>query len=308
MTAEPLVSRSFSLSDQIGFARISADWNPMHLDQAFARRTQVGAPVVHGVHHLAWATDAVLNHLPLKIANIHARFLQPLYLDEFASVCVRRQRGPQIEFEIIAANIVVAHVRLSSERRPIVANSMPSAVPAATPKAAPADLALEQLAGQTGAVVLPESDILSQFPALTEAIGLAGVRALLAASQIVGMACPGLHSLFAGLDINFDPSVVRSGDQEVALAYIVRKVDTRFRSLQIDISGDGVTGRLDAFSRPAPPSQPNIAEISPRVPRKPFRRATIAGDRWLPRSWRGHGEDHRRRRRASRHHLQGKRV
>jgi acyl dehydratase len=41
MTDEFHASRTFSLNDQMAFARLSSDWNPMHLDQAFARRTQV---------------------------------------------------------------------------------------------------------------------------------------------------------------------------------------------------------------------------------------------------------------------------
>jgi acyl dehydratase len=44
MTDEFHASRTFSLNDQMAFARLSSDWNPMLLDQAFARRTQVGRP------------------------------------------------------------------------------------------------------------------------------------------------------------------------------------------------------------------------------------------------------------------------
>ena len=115
MTDEQLANRSFGMVDQIAFARLSSDWNPMHLDEAFAWRTQVGAPVVHGIHNLAWAADAVLRRFPLKVANVRARFLQPLYLDEPASVRIRDCSGRQIEFEVVAANTVVALIRLSSE-------------------------------------------------------------------------------------------------------------------------------------------------------------------------------------------------
>ena len=37
----------------------SGDRNPMHVDAALARRTQAGAPVVHGVHLLMWVMDSV---------------------------------------------------------------------------------------------------------------------------------------------------------------------------------------------------------------------------------------------------------
>jgi acyl dehydratase/NAD(P)-dependent dehydrogenase (short-subunit alcohol dehydrogenase family) len=279
----PLASRIFSLEDQIAFAKLSSDWNPMHLDQTFARRTQVGVPVVHGIHNLAWAADAVLRAFPIGVANVRARFPQPLYLNEPAFVRLRERSDKQIEFEVIAASVVVALVKLSSEPGKIAAKIMQTATPA-TPMSVAADLGLEQLAGRAGAVAIPESDVRSLFPALTDAIGLPGVKALLATSQIVGMACPGLHSLFAGLDINFDPKEGQEGDQDGPLAYAVGKVDTRFRSLQINISGNNATGRLDAFSRPAPPSQPVMAEVSPRVTGSPFagqRSLVIGGSRGL---------------------------
>jgi NAD(P)-dependent dehydrogenase (short-subunit alcohol dehydrogenase family) len=266
MTTEALASRSFQLNDQIAFARLSSDWNPMHLDQAFSRRTQVGAPVVHGIHNLAWATDAVLHRFPFKVAKVRARFLQPLYLDELASVRIRDRTDRQIEFEVVAADIVVATVKLSSQPGKLAAD-IPQAVPPAPARfSAPANLPFEQLADQAGAVAINDGDPRPLFPALTDSIGLAAVKALLATSQIVGMACPGLYSLFAGLEVNCDPRT----DRESTLAYAVRKVDARFRSLQIGVSGAGIAGRLDVFARPAPPSQPGMAEISPRVEGHPF--------------------------------------
>ena len=114
MAEQELASRTFGLNDQIAFARLSSDWNPMHLDHAFARRSQMGAPVVHGIHTLVWAADAVLRCLPFGIANIRARFLQPLYLDETASVRIRDRTDARIEIEVVAANTVVASISLSS--------------------------------------------------------------------------------------------------------------------------------------------------------------------------------------------------
>jgi hypothetical protein len=238
----------------------------MHLDQAFARRTQFGAPVVHGIHTLAWAADTVLRRFPLKIATFRARFPQPLYLNEPATISLRARTDAQIEFEVVAANTVVAHARLSTAPGKSVAENVRAATSNPVHRAQPADLKFEQLADCAGAVTTGDSDAKSLFPALTELIGLPAVKALLATSQIVGMACPGLHSLFAGLELSCDPE----GDREGVLAYAVRKVDARFRSLQIAVSGSGIAGRLDAFARPAPPSQATMDEISSRVAGTPF--------------------------------------
>ena len=280
MIDEVLASRSFSPDDQIAFARLSSDWNPMHLDRAFARRTQVGTPVVHGIHHLAWAADAVLHRFPLEVASIRARFLQPLYLDETAHVRILELTERQIEFEVVAADSVVARVKLSAQPGKFAAPTLLPAPVAPAPLAEPVNLRFEQLAGQAGAVAIGDADVRSAFPALTDAIGQSAVRALLATSQIVGMACPGLHSLFAGLEVNCGPPAGR----ESALAYAVGKTDARFRSLQIEVSGAGIAGRLDAFARLAPPSQPGMTEISPRVAGRPFagqRSLIVGGSRGL---------------------------
>lgn len=275
-----LASRTFGMDDQVAFARLSSDWNPMHLDHAFARRSQMGAPVVHGIHTLVWAADAVLRSAPFKIANIRVRFLQPLYLDETASFRICDRTDARIEIEVVAANTVVASINLSAAPGKPVTETAQLSSSAVTGFAEPANLRFEQLAGHTGAVATGDADIGLLFPALTDAIGAAAVRDLLATSQIVGMACPGLHSLFAGLDVNCNRQTGREG----ALAYAVSKADARFRSLQIDVSGAGIAGRLNAFARPAPPTQPGMSEISARVSGKPFagqRSLIIGGSRGL---------------------------
>jgi MaoC like domain len=280
MGDQELASRTFGMDDQVAFARLSSDWNPMHLDHAFARRSQMGAPVVHGIHTLAWAADAVLRSLPFSIANLRARFLQPLFLDETASVRIRDRTEQRIDMEVVAANTVIASFSLSAAPgRPVAETAQPSSLPV-TSFAEPANLRFEQLAGHAGAVATGDADVGSLFPALTDAVGAAAVRDLLATSQIVGMACPGLHSLFADLDVNCH---WRTGREDI-LAYAVSKADARFRSLQIDVSGAGIAGRLHAFARPAPPIQPGMREISARVSGKPFtgqRSLIIGGSRGL---------------------------
>src|SRR5262249_23662400 len=139
------------------------------------------------------------------------------------------------------------------------------------------DPAFEQMAKCAGAVAAPARDnaLHALAPHLSAALGISAVRGLLAASQIVGMACPGLHSLFAGLDIS---RTTADGD-DGALRYAVSKADARFRSLQIDICGCGITGRLEAFARLPPPKQPEMHDISARVGTGAFdgQRALIIG-------------------------------
>jgi hypothetical protein len=268
MTEAPLGSRAFTLEDQLAFARLSLDWNPMHLDANFARRTQAGAPLVHGIHNLLWAMDMVLRSFAFDIRNIKARFQQPLFPGETARIEIRSRTESALNIEVVADGTVIAAIRLSSEPGKLSGSSARGIALAPQKIAAPVDLPFEQLAHQAGAAAAGAGDdeIRKMFPALSDSIGVAAVHGLLAASQIVGMACPGLHSLFAGLDVSRDPESCG----ERSLRYAVNKTDARFRSLQIDVAGSGIAGRLDAFARPAPPVQAAMSAVSARVARNTF--------------------------------------
>jgi hypothetical protein len=277
MTDAPLASRTFTLDDQLAFARLSGDWNPMHLEANFARRTQAGAPVVHGIHTLLWAMDTVLRSFPLDISNIKVRFQQPLFPGEIAQLEIHNRTETAIAIEVLAAGTVIAAIKLSSEPGKLQgASALPIA---AAPRQItnPVDIPFEHWATQNGAIAADAGDdgMRKLFPALSDSIGAAAVRALLATSQLVGMACPGLHSLFAGLDVSRDPA----SERERVLCYAVGRTDPRFRSLQIDVRGSGISGRLDAFARLPPTAQPAMAEVSTRVTKNRFagQRVLIVG-------------------------------
>jgi NADP-dependent 3-hydroxy acid dehydrogenase YdfG len=277
MTDAPLASRTFTLDDQHAFARLSRDWNPMHLDANFARRTQAGAPVVHGIHTLLWAMDTTLRSFPLDIRNIKVRFAQPLYPGEIAQLEIRSRTETATAIEVLAAGTVIAAIKLSSESGTSQGASARPIAAAPHEIASPVDIPFEQCAEQSGAVAagVGDDEIRKLFPVLSESIGPSAVRALLATSQLVGMACPGLHSLFAGLDVSRD----LASERERVLCYAVNKTDPRFRSLQIDVAGSGIAGRLDAFARLPPTAQPGMAQVSARVTKDSFagQRALIVG-------------------------------
>jgi MaoC like domain/KR domain len=286
MTAHPqpettslvLARRVFTADDQRAFAGVSGDFNPMYLDADFARRTQMGAPVVHGIHNLLWALDAALRLNPFDIQSLKVRFQQPLYPDETAELRLIGRTENSLSLEVATACIVIATIKLSSLPGKVsgsAARTVPTA-PQHFPN--PADLPLAQMASESGTVAVParNDELHTLFPDLSSsAAGISTIRALLAASQIVGMACPGLHSLFAGLEISRDAA----SDNDGTLRYAVGKTDARFRSLQIEIAGHGMTGRLDAFARPAPPQQPGMATVAARVRAGAFegQRALIVG-------------------------------
>ena len=93
MTAVDLDTLEFTAERQTEFAALSGDWNPLHVDPVFSRRTQGGAPVVHGMNILVLCLDALAKHCPnLSVpAQVAAQFVRPIYSGDRARIVLAKQ-------------------------------------------------------------------------------------------------------------------------------------------------------------------------------------------------------------------------
>jgi 3-hydroxybutyryl-CoA dehydratase len=75
-------SKTITEADIQAFAQLSGDRNPLHLDDAFARRTRFGRPVAHGVL-VAGVISAVLGNVLPGPGAIYLsqtlKFLRPVF-------------------------------------------------------------------------------------------------------------------------------------------------------------------------------------------------------------------------------------
>lgn len=276
MDRKPLASKLFDDTVQRDFAKLSGDFNPLHMDPIYARRTQMGKALVHGVNTLLWGLDAVLSKRPEMVpVQVRARFLKPLYVGESAMIFLTARPNPTEKLiEIETSGTVIAEIVIHLEAGALatpVADRVDTA-PSASPS--PIELTAEQMAGRTGAVPLASVDACAAaFPALAVAIGPQRVGALLATTRVVGMECPGLYSLYSGLAITLN------GQPKDTLRYAVTRYDHRFRAVRIEVSGGGVNGLLETFFRLPPTAQPSISEVMARVDPRAYvgQRALIVG-------------------------------
>src|SRR6516162_4111748 len=76
MPSVTLASRTFNSEDQVIFAGLTGDFNPIHLDPIAARKTQAGTVVVHGVHAILWALNKVLElgEITAEIVSLNVQF------------------------------------------------------------------------------------------------------------------------------------------------------------------------------------------------------------------------------------------
>jgi NAD(P)-dependent dehydrogenase (short-subunit alcohol dehydrogenase family)/acyl dehydratase len=280
MTISTALQFRFTPAQQEFFASVSADVNPMHMSSVAARRTQSGRTVVHGIHEVVRAMDLYASAnsglpLPTKIA---VRFPNPVYVGDTVEIVRLDAAAPQLRLQVQVDGTVTADLRIVLGTQTVAA----SAAPAISVERVGAcrELSLSEMRGRTGSVRSGAdlAEITKNFPAASAWIGAQRVAALIALSRLVGMECPGLHSLFSGF------SVELRDDAETSLTYRVASADERFRLLNIEVSGLGIQGSVEAFARHPPIPQPTMDQLASSVKADEFaghRVLIIGGSRGL---------------------------
>ena len=231
----------------------------MHLDPLAARRTQAGAPVVHGVHGVLGAGQPdrrrpgqrAARHPERAVPEIHLR-----RLDGRADGIADDDTGLQAKLDVedlIAITIDLGYGLPSSEPS-VSLSTHPVQVGTAPTVLGWADL--PDLAGVFAAV--PGRPTAEMFPKLADRIGAGRTQSCAALSAIVGMACPGAHSIFDRLDVRF----VREPPHDLGTSFAVNGLDDRFRLVRLAVAGFGVAGAVSAYLRHPPVAQPALRELA----------------------------------------------
>jgi hypothetical protein len=284
MRSATLASRTFVSDDQISFASLTGDSNPIHMDPVSARRTQAGAVVVHGIHAVLWALDRLveLNALADPITSLEVQFVNFIQVGSLLELKWIGRDENSIRLELVAGGVKTTSLALAFGTRK-TAQAVNSAHVPSQKSDAPAEFdQLEQLAKLTGWMDLvgPAQQICHCFPHIVSAIGCSRVTAVALLSTLVGMICPGLHSLFAGFAVDL---VAGSCDQD-CLAFEVVETDNRFRMIRMNVCGGGIRGCVRAFLRWPPVEQASVSNVRSFVGPTEFAGSTsliVGGSRGL---------------------------
>lgn len=285
-----LAQRVFSFADQERFAAVSGDCNPMHMDALQARRTQAGAPVVHGIHLLLWALDSLGAAQPDIgcVRSARAQFNKFVYLDESVEVVLTQQDARRARLSVVVGDAVRAKVTLDfGDSGADVPELLSSSLEPVQALREPAVLEYESMAGLSGRFPfsMSEADALAMFPAACrllggERTGGSRVAALTATTYLVGMVSPGLHSIYSELSVQTVGGCVEPN----FLAFRVTDTDPRFRSVEQEIAGGGLAGTVSAFVRTPPVTQATMDSLATLVQPKEFAGSTaliVGGSRGL---------------------------
>jgi len=265
------------------FAKLSGDSNPLHMDPVAARRYQYGTTVVHGICSTFKAIELLLATAPHKmsLSDIKIQFNRPIRHDDVVEVCRSfNEQIHRIELLTNGKRSQVISLTLEEEQP---SKSSPNTSNTATNTTTLNHYSFAQAAEAIGSVKLNWDQNLATelFPNAIEKLPLNQIEALLNTTLIVGMKCPGMNSIFGGLNLSFHKTQTNSLP---TLNYQVTSSDERFNQLVIGVNNTTCDGEIEAFYRAPPIDQPAFTDIKPLLSGSEFknqRALVIGGSRGL---------------------------
>jgi acyl dehydratase len=262
MPSVTLASRAFASDDQVLFTGLTGDFNPIHLDPVAARKTQAGTVVVHGIHAILWALDKLveLDAVTADIVSLNVQFRNFIPVGKKVELKLLSRDAKSARLELCLGRLTTVTLVVGfGARKGTTIIDVPDAAPRTNLTDKPAHFVrIEEMAKLSGWMGLGRpNEIQHHFPYASSAIGSCRLAAIALLSTLVGMICPGRHSLFGGFAVELVDDL-RNRD---CIKFQVSATDERFRMVRMTVSGAGICGSVQAFLRWPPIAQASLTEI-----------------------------------------------
>lgn len=270
-----MTERRFTADDQRAFAALSGDWNPIHVDPVFARRTAAAAEVVHGINLLLAAIEqaAQAGYDGMPVGSLRVRFPRFVLVGEDVRFEAGATDGDRLELRWTSRGVVRAEILIRREAAGINGAALPVEGAWFNPGSEPLAPSSETMAGLIGRVpfAAPLDAWTAAFPRAAAWLGAERIAAIGASTRLVGMVCPGLHSVYLELKADFPPSLpAREGGLRFSMGR------PRHGLIGGQIEANGLRGSVNCLIRTPPAVQESMAQLRQRLAHSAF-----AGDRAL---------------------------
>ena len=259
-------SRVITAQESQSFALLSGDFNPLHLDPVRARRYQFGSTLIHGINGTLRGLDLFFaDREPAVLTSLQVLFNKPLQQGEEIECIVESQSDPSDRIELHSQGKKVQTIDFSYTRGSLEGSGLKTSDMRDGPQTpTPQDIDIEHAENLNGNIPLVWDPALFEqlFPHLARVLPPSQCAAILGTTNIVGMICPGLNSVYARLGLSFNQA---TGDTVQRLDYRAKSTDPRFSRVILAVSNTGVTGEIEAFFRPTPVVQASFEEIKSLV-------------------------------------------
>lgn len=279
-----MITKVFSFKDQQNFAALSGDFNPLHLNDIFARRSMFGEVIVHGINIVLSALDMWLGEYKtsVSLSDIEISFPKAVKLEEPTIISWINSSEEHFEIRVSQNSQLCAKIKLHQNTKGSFKTTKSFMGNVTFPDVSPSNRSINDVVGLSGTLEIAAdyNRLKDTYPSVYTFLSKYQTCVLVSTTRLVGMNCPGLNSLFSGLQIQFKGGKAESK----SLNFEVCKVDSRFNLVQTEIHNENVHGRLKTFVRPKPVMQDSFASVSLNIPNSTFtgqKALVIGGSRGL---------------------------
>ena len=273
--------RQFTPENQKAFAKLSGDYNPLHVDAVASRRLIFGTPVVHGIHALLWGLDCLLenNQENMELESLRAVFPKPIRVGEEVFFSFIKNDDSSIRIELSTSQSIVTIITVTMKK--VGQQDFKYLKTGFPEKLQPRDLSDNDIENDSDslALYLNIKAATELFPCLIKCFSLSQIAAILSTTRIVGAKCPGLHSIYSEIALT-----KISQNTTTTMDYKVTMLDKRIGLVLIKINSPDMEGTIKAFRRPAPLKQASYLSLKNKVESNEFsdqRALVIGGSRGL---------------------------
>lgn len=268
--------KKFDIIDQKLFSNLSNDFNPIHLDQNYIRRTIFNKLVVHGIHLLLWSIDKIkFNEFPFRYINeIRSTFKKAVYVGDQIIFKYIKISNSQLEIHIFRKKILMAKIIVlfcKIERKIFNSTNLETNSFRNKPKfMSKKSISNFKIELHNNFV---NKDVNYLFPNISSLLYMEQVSSLLMCSYVVGMECPGLNSIFSSLKLRWN--ILRNEK----ISFFTNSFDKRLPLVNMKILGKGINGEIVSIIRPKIIKQPSVASLKKFVKPNNFKniKALIIG-------------------------------
>ncbi|SCA56279.1 putative MaoC domain protein dehydratase [Candidatus Terasakiella magnetica] len=267
------------------FAALSGDFNPVHVDSVGARRTIFQHSIVHGIYILLSGLDVLAEHSNTfrKVSRTKATFHKAARVGETVYYDIQQLNESKckiIAFDKLqnkAATINLFFELSAEEHNQNIADKLYE-------KDIPVEVQPQEYTTLKGEVdlLLDEKTLSEIAPNACQFFSNQYLAQIFGTTQVVGMQCPGLHSIYSKIDLLFDDE--EPIGQKLALKYGVKAFYDAMNLVEIGVSSVGMKGNLTTFVRPAPVEQKAYIDVKKAIPNDLFvnqKAMVIGGSRGL---------------------------